>query len=335
MKNYPEQIKMLKELRDSKSISESEYQDMLEILLKELEEQNEQLKEQANNSTKQTTIPNKTPTEDFIPFSGAINSEAEIATLLVKSKSLIQATKIYSLLYGCFLIGIFIFWHQLLSQEGFWEQFVLFSLLVFLLGTIYESKFTASVYENFSALLNLSIYSKRKLYEKLHVDDPIYLYISDARNADAQRVLNKIIQYFFLYRFGIVIVYKILVNTFIDRILLLEKLLFFEGLSRSGNLFYYELAILIGIKVYFVIKSLRSGESFKNELKSSFSKEETRKISSQAPDTQYFFPNEQHSYFGPFSRKQVKHFIGLKLILDEDAIKNGYGTTVEKVQFVQ
>jgi hypothetical protein len=33
--------------------------------------------------------------------------------------------------------------------------------------------------------------------------------------------------------------------------------------------------------------------------------------------------------------KQVKHFIGLKLILDEDAIKNGLGNQVDKVDFVR
>ncbi len=332
MKNIPEQIKMLKELRDSKSISENEFQDMLDILLNQLDEQNEEIEESpfVKENSGATEIDQKN--NDFEPI---MNSEAESKLIFQDAKKMIFASQIYTTLYGLFLIGTFLFWHELMRKEGFWEQFIIFSFLTFLLGTIYESKLTAWLYKNFSAVLNLTIFSKRKINENLNVDDAVYLFISDSRNADGQRVLNKLIQYFILYRFGLVLLYKIAVNTFLDRIIPLEKALFFEQLSTSGMLFYYELLLLIGIKLYLVSKAFNSGLSLKNELAVSFSKPEIHKVSALNPQLQFFITNEKPSYFGPFSRNQVKQFIGLKLTFDEKAIKNGYGTTVEKVQFVQ
>ena len=333
MKNYPEQIKMLRDLRDSKSISESEFQAMLKILLQEVDGQNEQLNTIAENSGNKRTKQKKQ--EEQIHFEPTINSDSEITSLKQKATTLILEVQLYNSLYGCLLFGVFMFWQQLVRTEGFWVQFIFFSLLAFLLGTIYESKFTAWIYGNFSALLNLSLYSQRKLSEELKVDDPVYLYVSDSRNADAQRVLNKIIQYFFLYRFAIVIVYKILINTVFEPIILLEKLLFFEALSRLGNFFYYELLILLCIKLYLTFKSLKSGFKLKKELYESLTNAKSKKTSELNPQLQFFIVNKQNMYFGPFSLSQIKMFMGLKLISKEIPIKNGYGTTVERMQFLR
>ncbi len=336
MKNYPEQIKMLRDLRDSKSISESEFQTMLEILLQEVDGQNDQFEEHTADSKHKTTKQKRNvKQEPTIPLEPAINSDSEIATLKQSAKSIILGAQLYNLLYGFILLGVFFLWRAVLTKEGFWEQFVFFCFLSFLFGTIYESKFTAWIYGNFSALLNLSLYSQRKLSEELKVDDPVYLYVSDSRNADAQRVLNKIIQYFFLYRFAIVIVYKILINTVFEPIILLEKLLFFEALSRLGNFFYYELLILLCIKLYLAFKSLKSGFKLKKELYESLTNAKSKKTSELNPQLQFFIVNKQNMYFGPFSLSQIKMFMGLKLISKEIPIKNGYGTTVERMQFLR
>jgi hypothetical protein len=333
MKNYPEQIKMLRDLRDSKSISESEFQAMLEILLQEVDGQNEKLNTKTKNSGIKRTKQKKQ--EEHVLFEPIINSDSEITSLKQKTSTLILGVQLYNLLYGGLLIVLFLFWQQFVSAEGFWEQFIFFCLLSFFLGTHYESKFSAWIYGNFSALLNLSLYSQKNLSEELNVENPVYQYVSNSRNVNAQYVLNKIIQYFFLYRFGIFITYTILVKTLINPITLLGKILFFEGLSRSGNFFYYEILILTCIKLYLVFKSLNSGVKLKKELYESFAKLNSKKISELNPQLQFFFVNAQNLYFGPFSSSQIKIFMGLKLISNETPIKNGYGTQVEITQFLR
>lgn len=332
MKNIPDQLKMLKDLRDSGSISESEYEKMLEILLQELGEQNEQLKEQVAYSSQETTFKGDAPEPSL--FEPSINAESETQSLFKKAKRAINAAQIFTVIFGIFLVSAFTLWHKFFSKEGFWEQLVFFTAIIFLLGTVNESKLTAWIYKQFSAILNLTIYSKNKIQENIHVDDPSYVYISDYRNADAQRVLNKIIQYFFLYRFVLIIIYKVLVNLFLERIILFEKIVFFEQLEISGIIFYYELLILICIKLYLILKAYHGGFKLKNELVFSFSKTEMKKTHDLNPQLQFLIPNETGNYFGPFNRNQMKLFIGLKLVKTDQQMKNGYGTNVEPYQFV-
>lgn len=332
MKNYPEQIKMLRELKDSKSISNKEYQEMLEILLNDLHKHNEEIKESSHNigDVKETKFKNivfaKENTE---------TNNIQLDSILLNAKSLVYSSKIYTLIYGSFLVFIYFSWINIADDAGFWEQFIFFTFLNFLLSSIYESKITSWCYLNVSKVLNTVIFSNLKIKSQIHVDDPVYLFIADPKNANAQRVLNKIIRYFVLYRYGTFILYKILVTAFIDRIVIIEKIIFFETYNKSSNLFYYELLVLLCIKLYLVFKALNSGNKLKMALIASFTKEESRKMSELNPQLQFFVMNEQKKFFGPFSTFQIKTLMGLKLISNETHITNGYGSTVDRMQFLR
>jgi hypothetical protein len=330
MKKYPDQIKMLRDLRDSKSITDMEYQEMLEILLKELHEHNDEIKEPSHNIEDVKDSKNIEFAKENIKTNNIL-----LDSILLHAKSLVNAAQIYTLVYGCFLVAIYISWIKIADDAGFWEQFIFFTFLSFLLSSIYESKITSWCYINISKVLNTVLFSDRKLNYQIHVDDPVYLFISDPKNADAQRVLNKIIRYFILYRYGTLILYKILVTAFIDRIVIIEKIIFFETNNKASHLFYYELLVLLCIKLYLLFKALNSGNQLKKALIASFTKEASKKMSELNPQLQFFVMNEQKKFFGPFSTFQIKTLMGLKLISNETHITNGYGSTVDRMQFLR
>jgi hypothetical protein len=321
MKNIPEQIKMLKELRDSESISNIEYQEMLDIILSDLEDNTNHIHAEGNEHLLNNN-------QEDLDISLFPLSTGDYSSLYNGILNVLFSAQLYNLLFLGLICCIIFLWEILVAENGFWENYLFFFIVIGTTSTVIEARIVTNLYQFLTSTFN-NLFSKFIDLKTLVGDNYSILNCFNGSGFSKNwNRFNTFLKYFVLYRFYLILFYELIIVNLFRPISLFENFIAFEKNDKSGQLIYFEMMLFLSVKVLQLVLAFKNSYNFLQQVKTTYNDSTIQTTNSLNNQLKFYVEYENLQYKGPLNHEQIKLLRKLNVVKKDRLIKNGYGTSV-------